>query len=227
MNQELHCPDTMHARPWCRLTAATAVAPPRSTPPAAPVVAAPAQPRLAAAPAAGVAGQPARRARGGACVHGVQGRGVPLLPPRLPHVSIRAPAAANPSSPLCTLQCGLDKGLHVPEGADWQLQLEAFEQQLRLAQELWRPVSVRAPSRARGCARAAGQPAVFAAVQAAPARGRPPVARCPCPALSRPPTTRPSHRSTVCELMGPCTTRCAGWRSTCLWCCTPGRGLLT
>ena len=39
------------------------------------------------------------------------------------------------------LQCGLDRGPRAPEG-DFQLQLEVFEQQLQLAQELQRPVSV-------------------------------------------------------------------------------------
>lgn len=39
------------------------------------------------------------------------------------------------------MQCGLDKGPRAPE-MDWQVQVEAFEAQLRLAQELCRPVSV-------------------------------------------------------------------------------------
>ena len=39
------------------------------------------------------------------------------------------------------LQCGLDRGPRAPKG-DFQLQLGVFEQQLQLAQELQRPVSV-------------------------------------------------------------------------------------
>jgi len=40
------------------------------------------------------------------------------------------------------LQCGLDKGSKAPQGVDFQEQMEVFESQLRLAEDLRRPVSV-------------------------------------------------------------------------------------
>lgn len=50
-------------------------------------------------------------------------------------------APPTPAPCCCLLQCGLDRGPRCAAG--YAEQLEAFEAQLMLAQELQRPVSVR------------------------------------------------------------------------------------
>ncbi len=69
--------------------------------------------------------------------------------------------AAGVSVPC--FQCGLDRGPRMPS-ADWVAQLEAFEQQLQLAEELQRPVTVSicptavVPGHAMVCSRAGSRP---------------------------------------------------------------------
>lgn len=55
-------------------------------------------------------------------------------------VRLRAALQANPGSGLG--ECGLDKGPRAPPDVEFTVQLEVFEAQLRLAEELRRPVSV-------------------------------------------------------------------------------------
>lgn len=58
-----------------------------------------------------------------------------------PLVATRVAPRRRPSA-SSLLQCGLDRGPRAP-ACSWQEQLDAFEAQLLLAEELQRPVSVR------------------------------------------------------------------------------------